>query len=535
MKKNVLKGILCANLFVGATNALLVNKVVAEQIDFSQASKVNLSTKQMALANSLSQELGLNNNEKASVEEIAQLLYYLTFNKPEGDAYWKLFGIDWNQPMSEDPQYLQDYQWWKESEKETLTLDNGNVGYFLENKGATKTVVLSHGYRGDASMMGPWAKVYYDLGYNLFAPDATSHGQSQGDLINFGWLEKDNYVDWLTLLTTEKAEQSESILLHGVSMGAATVLMTAGEELPSNVEGVIADSAYSSLEAELDYLKTFISTALGEMAEALGLTEENIELALPLLNELVKENFGFEISEVSTVNQVAKSKVPVGLIHSTDDWFIPASFEYDIFNNIASSKYLWTASGGNHIGGVHYDRDAYTATITDYIQAFSDEKNGTDHSLNKLQYIINYLDTDGNKLAESVTVHGKTGESIDVVIPEIEGYQLVQEIESQLVFGKSDEELNVVYEAVQSGGSSTSDSAMPTTTEEFTSDQESDSTETTDESSQSTTSESNDKELDKSKLPQTGEAKGIYATIGGVLLLGVLAFVSRKKWLKKQV
>ncbi|RYG71153.1 hypothetical protein EU245_14955 [Lentibacillus lipolyticus] len=44
---------------------------------------------------------------------------------------------------------------------------------------------------------------------------------------------------------------AEDIILHGKSMGAVTVLMASGEELPDEVKGIVADSGYSTVKAEL--------------------------------------------------------------------------------------------------------------------------------------------------------------------------------------------------------------------------------------------------------------------------------------------
>ena len=63
--------------------------------------------------------------------------------------------------------------------------------------------------------------------------------------------ERKDYQQWVQLLINE--ENAESIILHGFSMGAATVLMTSGEELPSEVKGVVADCAYTSVEEELTH------------------------------------------------------------------------------------------------------------------------------------------------------------------------------------------------------------------------------------------------------------------------------------------
>ena len=44
-----------------------------------------------------------------------------------------------------------------------------------------------------------------------------------------------------------------SIVLHGISMGGATVLMVSGEELSDNVKAIVADCSYTSAYDEFKY------------------------------------------------------------------------------------------------------------------------------------------------------------------------------------------------------------------------------------------------------------------------------------------
>lgn len=38
--------------------------------------------------------------------------------------------------------------------------------------------------------MAPYAALFHHLGYSVLMPDARSHGQSQGQYIGYGWVEK---------------------------------------------------------------------------------------------------------------------------------------------------------------------------------------------------------------------------------------------------------------------------------------------------------------------------------------------------------
>src|SRR5690625_2967095 len=97
-------------------------------------------------------------------------------------------------------------------------------GYYLEaKKPTTKTVVFAHGYLGHAKDMGLYGEYYYEeLGYNIFTPDLRGHGKSEGDYYGFGWHDRLDLIKWLDEL--ERRSGEIEIVLHGLSMGAATVL-----------------------------------------------------------------------------------------------------------------------------------------------------------------------------------------------------------------------------------------------------------------------------------------------------------------------
>src|SRR5699024_10737421 len=139
--------------------------------------------------------------------------------------------------------------WTNEQDFETKTLkafdDLTLQGYYLPaEKPTNKTVVFAHGYLGNAKDMGQFGKYYHEeLGYNLFTLDLRGHGESGGDYYGFGWHDRLDIVDWLDQIIKENPDAE--IVLHGLSMGAATVLMASGEDLPENVRLIIADSPYT--------------------------------------------------------------------------------------------------------------------------------------------------------------------------------------------------------------------------------------------------------------------------------------------------
>ena len=64
----------------------------------------------------------------------------------------------------------------------------------------------------------------------------------------FGLIERFDCLEWVEWATA-KCGSELPIYLCGVSMGATTVLMAAGLELPENVHGITADCGFTSPHA----------------------------------------------------------------------------------------------------------------------------------------------------------------------------------------------------------------------------------------------------------------------------------------------
>lgn len=227
----------------------------------------------------------------------------------------------------------------QEFEQLTLTSRDGLKlsGYYLPAPTPTdKLVILTHGYLGHAKQMGLFGQYYYnDLGYNIFMPDARGHGKSEGAYYGFGWPDRLDLIDW-TYLLVEKFGTHMEVVYHGLSMGAATVLMASGvEELPRQVKAIIADSPYKSVYQLFKY----------QMNRMFHLP------AFPLLDgtsALTKIRAGYSFREASTLKEVQKAKVPILYIHGESDTFVPTEMAKDLYLQTSSDAELFLVPNANH-------------------------------------------------------------------------------------------------------------------------------------------------------------------------------------------
>ena len=242
----------------------------------------------------------------------------------------------------------------------TITSEDGlklRSYWFQAIKPSNKIVIMAHGYSGKAHDMDMFAKYYHeDLGYHVLMPDARGHGRSEGGFICFGWRERKDYVQWIRYLIDKWGPQSQ-IVLHGVSMGGATVCMTSGESLPYNVKAIISDCAYTSVHAQLAYqLKRMYKLP-----------------AFPLLyctSLLTRLRAGYSFAEASALNQVKKSRTPMLFIHGEDDVFVPFFMVKELYEACSSEKELYTVPGAGHGLAFIVNPDEYKKKVWGFVSKY---------------------------------------------------------------------------------------------------------------------------------------------------------------------
>ncbi|MGC6769428.1 alpha/beta hydrolase [Enterococcus sp. LJL128] len=181
-------------------------------------------------------------------------------------------------------------------------------GYVYPQKESKRWVLLVHGFGGNHKEMFDKAPYFAELGYNLLLPDNRAHGESEGQLIGFGWQDRLDILVWINYLIEQESECE--IILYGISMGAAAVMMTLGEELPRQVKAAIEDCGYSSVGEELSY----------QLKQIFHLPSEPLLSIVSLINKLRQ---GWWLKEGSSVRQLSKNTRPTLFIHGTADTFVP--------------------------------------------------------------------------------------------------------------------------------------------------------------------------------------------------------------------
>ena len=223
---------------------------------------------------------------------------------------------------------------------------------YLKQEETNKWAIILHGYRSNPSSVLTIGEHFSEKGYNVLIPSMRACADSEGEYVGMGWLDKDDLKCWINLIIEEN--KNAEIILHGSSMGAATVLMASGDELPANVKNIIADSGYTSV------WDIFASEAKARF----NLPE------FPVLNMfqiVANRKAKYDIKEASSLEQVKKSKTPILFIHGDKDDFVPEYMCEKLYDATNCKKEKIIIHGAGHTDGKYREPEKYYNTIFDWI------------------------------------------------------------------------------------------------------------------------------------------------------------------------
>ncbi len=229
--------------------------------------------------------------------------------------------------------------------------------WFVPKTGSHRYAVICHGYGGCGQQMQRLAKPFYDMGFNILLPDARAHGGSDGKMIGMGWPERRDIVEWIYEILKRDAEAE--IVLSGASMGAATVMMTAGEVLPEQVKLVIEDGGYTSAWAQFKI----------SMPPICHVPPYPL---LPLASLLSWKRAGYRFRRASALEQVRRCRIPILFIHGEADALVPYSMALQLYGAATCAKQLLLVPEAGHCESAEKAPELYWNTIRGFIEKYMD-------------------------------------------------------------------------------------------------------------------------------------------------------------------
>lgn len=246
-----------------------------------------------------------------------------------------------------------------EHELVTITSHDGIklIGHFFPNENAKRVVIAFHGWRScwyqDYGMVSEfWSRNNCSVLY----VEQRGQNNSGGEYMGFGLTERYDCVDWSNWAVCRCGRQLP-IYLAGLSMGASTVLMAADLDLPDNVCGIMADCGFTSPKAIWKHV-----------------AGKNLHIAYGphshMADIMCKKRINMGAGDFSTVDALSKTKIPVLLIHGTDDHFVPIEMTYENYKACNSPKRLLVVPGADHSMSYFINKDEYEYTELKFMRDF---------------------------------------------------------------------------------------------------------------------------------------------------------------------
>jgi fermentation-respiration switch protein FrsA (DUF1100 family) len=242
-------------------------------------------------------------------------------------------------------------------EEMTITSFDGLTlwGNYYEYAPGAIVEIMFHGYRGNAKRdLCGGVQRCFKLGHSALIVDQRCSRRSDGSVITFGINESQDCLDWVNF-AIQHFGPDVRIILTGISMGAATVMIAAGEDLPKNVIGVLADCGYTSA-------KDIICKVIRQMKFPPKLFYPFVKLGAKIFG-------GFDLERTSPIEAMKRCKVPVIFFHGETDNYVPCSMSLENYNACTARKKLVTVPLADHGLSIMFDPTGYRAAMKEFFES----------------------------------------------------------------------------------------------------------------------------------------------------------------------
>ena len=236
-------------------------------------------------------------------------------------------------------------------------------GDYIPADSPSDTIVIAfHGYTGsgmsDCASIGAF---FLKKGFDCLVVDNRAHGKSGGDYVGFGILDRYDCLAWVRYVC-ERFGSGKKIVLYGVSMGASTVVMTAGFlQLPENVKAIISDCAFTSPYDVFAHI----------------LKRDYHLPPFPVMNinnELCRRKAGYGFDDYSTLTAVKTTNRPILFIHGENDNFVPTWMSEKNYLACVSPKELLIVPNAGHAASYYENVPLYEKTVSDFLGKYLNEQ-----------------------------------------------------------------------------------------------------------------------------------------------------------------
>ena len=232
------------------------------------------------------------------------------------------------------------------------------TGHWMPAQRPKRIVVAMHGWRSAwDNDFGMIADFLLENDCSVLFAEQRGQGHSGGKYMGFGLMERYDCLDWVNWVNVE-TDGRLPVYLCGISMGASTVLMAGGLELPQNVRGILADCGYTSAVDIWKHVAKTLHLSYGICGKPAG--------------RLARKRLQMAMDAESCPQALARCRVPVLFVHGTDDRFVPVEMTYENYKACAAPKRLFIVPGAEHGMSYLIDPKGYESAVKAFWAEFDD-------------------------------------------------------------------------------------------------------------------------------------------------------------------
>ena len=233
------------------------------------------------------------------------------------------------------------------------------TGHWMPAQYPKRIVVAMHGWRSAwDNDFGMIADFLLENDCSILFAEQRGQGRSGGKYMGFGLMERYDCLDWVNWVNAETGGELP-VYLCGISMGASTVLMAGGLELPQNVRGILADCGYTSAVDIWKHVAKTLHLSYGICGKPAG--------------KLARKRLQIAMDAESCPQALARCQVPVLFIHGTDDRFVPVEMTYENYKACTAPKRLFIVPGAEHGMSYLIDSKGYESAVKAFWAEFDDD------------------------------------------------------------------------------------------------------------------------------------------------------------------
>ncbi len=224
-------------------------------------------------------------------------------------------------------------------------------GWYIPASGATATIIVCPGYRGQRSDVLGMSTMLWRAGYNVLAFEYYGHGTVVGKPVTLGYRE---IHDFLGAVAYAKERAPETRLgAVGYSMGASVAIM--GCARTPDIEVLVADSPFATHESAVAYA-----------------VQRTLHLPFILFHWLTDcilwLRAGYHFHQVEPIRDIVRiSPRPLLLIQGLQDTIVNPHDAHRLYEAAGEPKELWLLPDVDHCGAYFADRQRYVTRVISFL------------------------------------------------------------------------------------------------------------------------------------------------------------------------